>query len=217
MPVQVLEAEDADMDRLIEVASLAFQRNEPMWDLMWPLHWETSGRKQAADRMREIRKSSPHAKYMKAVDADSGVIIGMAKWIIYSNNTLPGKSEVKHVNYWNDEEEMAFASIMAKLFLEERNAAIRKSGGNLVCLDVLAIDPEYQRRGVGVALVRWGTDKADELGVEAVVESSVYGKGLYEKNGFVFVKDVEVKSPFKGKDRSGGKFAWLVRPKKGGR
>jgi hypothetical protein len=55
--------------------------------------------------------------------------------------------------------------------------------------------------------------EADRLGFEAVVESSVYGKGLYEKHGFIFQKDVEVKVPGY-EDRPPGAFAWLIRPKK---
>jgi len=33
MGILVLEAEDADMERICEIGSLAFARNEPMWDL----------------------------------------------------------------------------------------------------------------------------------------------------------------------------------------
>lgn len=35
MGVKVLEAEDADMERIFTIASLAFAGNEPMWDIMW--------------------------------------------------------------------------------------------------------------------------------------------------------------------------------------
>lgn len=79
--------------------------------------------------------------------------------------------------------------------------------------DICAIDPAHQRKKVGDALVKWGLQKADELGLEAVVESSVFGKGLYEKNGFVFVEDVKVEVPG-FEERPVGGYAWLVRPKK---
>lgn len=44
-----------------------------------------------------------------------------------------------------------------------------------------------------------------------MVESSVFGRGLYEKNGFVFQKDVKVTGP---NGENGGSIAWLIRPKK---
>lgn len=214
MGVKVLEAEDADMDRIVEIASLAFARNEPMWDTMWPNHWLDSGRRVGAERMRATRKSDPHTKYMKAVDEASGEIVGMAKWNIY-DNSLPDLDAIKPVgDYWDNDEEKMYATALTQVFLEERNAAIKQSNGNLVSLDVLTIDPAHQRKGVGDALVKWGTKKADDLGVEAVVESSTFGQGLYEKNGYVFVKDVELQAPERWKDRPKARFAWLVRPKK---
>lgn len=74
------------------------------------------------------------------------------------------------------------------------------------------MDPAHQRKKVGDALVRWGTKRADEMGVEAVIESSVFGRGLYEKHGFVWIKDVVVEAP-EFPERQKGSYAWLVRPK----
>lgn len=79
--------------------------------------------------------------------------------------------------------------------------------------DILAIDPAHQRKKAGDALVKWGLQKADELGLEAVVESSVFGRGLYEKNGFVWKEDVKVIVPG-WEDRPVGGFAWMEKPKK---
>ena len=165
--------------------------------------------------MRVTKNTDKHTKYIKAVDSETGTIMGMSKWNIYANNTLPDMNAIKTIeNYWNDDEEMAFATAMTGIFLAERNAAIRASAGNLVSLDILTIDPKYQRRGVGNELVKWGTNQADELGVDAVVESSVYGKGLYEKHGYVFIKDVQMRGPDRWRGRDAGAFAWLVRPKR---
>jgi hypothetical protein len=33
-------------------------------------------------------------------------------------------------------------------------------------------------------LIRWGTDKADELGIETVVSSLLSARGAYERSGF---------------------------------
>ncbi|KAK5135486.1 hypothetical protein LTR08_005275 [Meristemomyces frigidus] len=215
MPIQVLPAEDTDMDRIFEIASLAFAKNEPLWDVMWPNHWLDTGRQKGAERMREIRNTNPRTTYLKGVDEESGAIMGMAKWNIFDDH-LPDLDTAQPVgDHWETEDESAYAAIMTQLFLAERNVAIKQSGGHLVSLDVLTIDPAYQRRGVGDALVKWGTKVADDMGVEAVVEGSVFGKGLYEKNGFVFVKDVVAKAPdAKWKDKGEGRFAWMVRPKK---
>ncbi|KAJ7744681.1 acyl-CoA N-acyltransferase, partial [Mycena metata] len=51
-------------------------------------------------------------------------------------------------------------------------------------LSLMAVDPKYQRRGIGQALLQWGLDRADAEGLEVYLESSEDGLRLYEKNGF---------------------------------
>ncbi|KAK4507524.1 hypothetical protein PRZ48_001259 [Zasmidium cellare] len=213
MPVNVLPAEDADMPRIFEIAALAFARNEPIWDAQFPKHWTPEGRKVGGERMTLTKNSDPYTTYLKAVDVDSGKILGMAKWNIYQN-TRPDPSKVKG---WGDEwyeteAEQNYIKAMVPVFLAKRNAAIERTNGNLVSLDILSIDPAHQRKKVGDALVKWGLKRADELGLPAVVESSVFGKGLYEKNGFIFGEDVRVVVPG-FEDWPVGEFAWLERPK----
>jgi GNAT superfamily N-acetyltransferase len=51
-------------------------------------------------------------------------------------------------------------------------------------VSILATSPDYQRRGVGTLLVREGQRLALLDDVPLVLESSLAGRGLYEKNGF---------------------------------
>ena len=75
MPIEVKEAEEADMARIFEIASLAFDHNEPFWDAWWQNHWTESGRKAGAERMKQAMKD-PFAKFTKAVDTSTGQIMG---------------------------------------------------------------------------------------------------------------------------------------------
>ncbi|KAI1482209.1 hypothetical protein F4774DRAFT_334136 [Daldinia eschscholtzii] len=54
-----------------------------------------------------------------------------------------------------------------------------------VFLETLATKKDFQKRGYGAALVRWGNDLADQLGVECYLDASAIGKPLYEANGYV--------------------------------
>ena len=54
---------------------------------------------------------------------------------------------------------------------------------------MLHTDPKHQRRGAASALIRWGTQKADELGLPVYLESSAEGHVLYNRHGF---KDIEI-------------------------
>lgn len=169
MVIEVSPAEDVDMDRLFEITSLAFDRNEPVWDAMYPAHWTAEGRKHGAERLRDIQDSDPHATFIKAVDAETGEIAGMAKWLIFQN-AFP-KSSTADSKYWPTEADYNYYQAMVPIFLQKREAALKRTNGNLVSLDLLTVDPAYQKKGVGQAMVQWGTDKADALGLPAVVES----------------------------------------------
>ncbi|KXJ87047.1 acyl-CoA N-acyltransferase [Microdochium bolleyi] len=51
-------------------------------------------------------------------------------------------------------------------------------------LDTLATHPDYQRRGAGSMLVRWGVDRAAQDGVGVYLDASKDGLPLYERCGF---------------------------------
>lgn len=57
------------------------------------------------------------------------------------------------------------------------------AGGTV--LESLGTHPDYQRRGAGSMLVKWGCDLADKDGVAAFVNASKEGAALYKKYGFV--------------------------------
>ncbi|KAK5173912.1 uncharacterized protein LTR77_002593 [Saxophila tyrrhenica] len=214
MATQVHEASDEDMYRLFEICSLAFAHNEPFFDACWPLHWTEAGRKQGGERFKEINNTDPNNTFLKAVDS-TGNIIGMAKWNVYTG-TIPDfeKQDRERKDYWDDPLENQYVKELQDGFVQERRAAIVRNKGHVVSLDILAIDPSSQRQGAGGSLVGWGLKKADEMGVNTVVESSVFGKGLYVKNGFVFKKDVELEVSERFADRPKSRFAWLERPKR---
>ncbi|KAI1317113.1 hypothetical protein EDD11_009000 [Mortierella claussenii] len=57
----------------------------------------------------------------------------------------------------------------------------------------LNVAPAYQSQGIGSALMKWGTDKADQEGVYSWVSSSMDGTPAYEKAGFREVGKLELK------------------------
>lgn len=212
MPVKALPAEDADFERIFEITSLAFDRNEPVWDVMYPLHWTPEGRKQGAERMRNTQNSTPSTTFIKAIDTETNEILGMAKWNLFKGH-VPIRSEAPDI--YESTEDREYAQGVLDTFVIMRNQALKERNGNVVNLDILTVDPAHQRKRVGHTLVEWGTRHADELGFDAIVESSVFGRGLYEKHGFVWQKDVQVVVPGYENDpkRPAGSFAWLIRPK----
>lgn len=80
----------------------------------------------------------------------------------------------------------------------------------------ITVVPEYQGKGVGKALMKWGTEQADSDGVFCWVSSSMVGTKAFQKSGFNEVGRLEatldefsegIKNP---SDPSGkwGKYVW---------
>ncbi|KAK1757817.1 hypothetical protein QBC47DRAFT_165683 [Echria macrotheca] len=57
----------------------------------------------------------------------------------------------------------------------------------------LACAPTRQRLGAGSALVRWGNDLADSLGLVSYIEASPHGYSVYKKQGFEDVLALDFK------------------------
>ncbi|KAJ5766135.1 Acyl-CoA N-acyltransferase [Penicillium nucicola] len=74
-------------------------------------------------------------------------------------------------------------------------------------LDMLAVHPSYQGRGLASRLLKWGLERADREGVEVYLSSSPEGRPVYEKYGFRFL---ESSSPFPGYEQ-----VCMLRPVKG--
>ena len=52
-------------------------------------------------------------------------------------------------------------------------------------LDLCAVHPDFQGRGIASKMVRWGLEEAQRRGVpEAVTEGSAMGRHVYMKLGF---------------------------------
>lgn len=132
-------------------------------------------------------------------------IVAAAKWIVWpptASGPIEASGKEKKKKRWPDKipvnwvspspdpntpnigggvDDIEYVSWVMEEFHSRRRARIQ---GPAVLLDACFTDPEYHRRGAGKMLMRWGTERADELGVRAFVEASPMGKRLYESCGF---------------------------------
>jgi GNAT superfamily N-acetyltransferase len=158
---------------------------------------------EAAAANRGIPQEEPTKKAFsfKAVDTATGEIVGLSRWTIYYQD--------EPVTNTIEEEAMSFltpalpqvrtkALYAFRMCLERigrKSVALPplKEGEDLnsvkmlskrVYLDVLAVDPSHQGQGIGKALLQWGLDEADRLGLVTFLESTNEGRPLYDKYGF---------------------------------
>ncbi|KAF2171753.1 hypothetical protein M409DRAFT_17988 [Zasmidium cellare ATCC 36951] len=217
--IQVQEASNPDLPHLFTITSLAFQHTEPFWDLTFPSHDTPQGRSHGAHRFLLKRLSDPTIVYTKASintpsSSSNDKIVGMARWHICEGEAPPEREyELPGGNPGYAGEEWEAYKRLSDAFMAKRNRAIRDSGGRIVVLDVLAVEPGFQGMGVGRRVVEWGVKRAGELGTEVVVESSVEGRGFYERCGFEGRGRVVVEAGVEGWGRQ--ESVWMVWSGKG--
>lgn len=222
--IELAEAEDDDMPQLFTIASRAFAGNEPYWDAVFPRNTTEQGQRAGGEVFLNTKQNSMllHAKrcllimidaahFIKAVDTAKNEIVGFTCWYLYKSADVPSQKELTQGSLYQTKDEAEYAAAMMSSFYQTRHAELRAAKGSLVCLDICAVDPNHQKKGIGGKLVDWGVQKATEMGVDAVVESSIQGRGLYQKHGFIFVREVEVDAGDHFSDHPKASFDWMIR------
>ena len=190
MPLEVHPLQPEDLEAWVRLHYLAF-RNSTVACLWRSEPSAASYSILAKSRGRELLESSPRAHHYKVVDTElDNKLVAVAKWHIYEKE--------------RSEEEVRSDFTLPAQIPEECRAArekfmdgIFKSRWDImgtkphVILDMLSTHPDHCRRGAGSMLVKWGTNKADELGLDCYLEGSSQGRGLYEKHGYQLVREVK--------------------------
>ncbi|KAK9772677.1 putative N-acetyltransferase domain-containing protein [Seiridium cardinale] len=77
----------------------------------------------------------------------------------------------------------------AESFLRFIHQEVQKYVGGRKCAYVryMCVDPSFQRQGIGKALMMWACVKLDKLKLDAYLEASPAGEGLYRQFGFEII------------------------------
>ncbi|EJT71438.1 hypothetical protein GGTG_10696 [Gaeumannomyces tritici R3-111a-1] len=147
MPFEFGLCEPEDLERCFEVVSLAFGHDHPYIDALFPAHDTPQGRADGArwlgSALRDPSGTGRAARFCKAVDTDTGLIVGFAKWDIYDGFAPDvGPGSLKG-DQWRDKEAKEWADYIWWEFTRRRWAALKESGGHLVSLDIMSVDLAY--------------------------------------------------------------------------
>jgi aminocarboxymuconate-semialdehyde decarboxylase len=203
------------------------QTRDAVWQLMND-GWETEAG-QALNAQNMIQRwratttnkdGKPNTIFLKATLPDPNKqgerkVVGMAIWTQLSN--VPGYGDVftgdmtQALAALNDTDRR-FADQMFRSLWKRRIEYIKQvseSGRNppaIFVLDLCAVHPDFQRRGVAGKLVQVGLEEAKQRGnLECTTEGSAMGRAVYRKLGF---KDegagdivFEVEDEFQSRDK----------------
>jgi GNAT superfamily N-acetyltransferase len=144
------------------------------------------------ERKKEL--NAPGAFHWKVVDVETGKMMTAAKFELHNVGMEKPAKPVDEVATSKDPRfvppEVNMPALMALLGLLGQARKEVMGERPYLMLDTLSTLPEYRRRGAAALLVKWGAKKADELGIELYLTSSMVARPLYEKMGFVLVKDM---------------------------
>ncbi|KAJ5814481.1 hypothetical protein N7474_006258 [Penicillium riverlandense] len=129
-------------------------------------------------------QTKPFQKYLRVTDAASRDEQGRPRLVAFGKWDLAMPDERgRRFPHWHADSPYQ----ECEDFVDELEKARKRVMGDKkhYYLDTLGTHPDYQGRGAGSMIVKWGCDLADKAGVSAYVDASKEGAGLYKKHGFV--------------------------------
>lgn len=182
------------------------QAKDYLWMMMSP-GWDTEeGQAKHAQGLMESWQSittnkdgQPNAIYLKATlpdpdQAGERRMVGMAIWRQLSfvegyGDSFSSDMSASLTDF--DDTKRRFATQMFNSLWKRRIAylhEVKESGRSppaIFALDVCAVDPVYQRRGIASKLVEAGLAEAKKRGdLECTTEGSAMGRAMYQRLGF---------------------------------
>ncbi|KAF3937752.1 hypothetical protein ABW19_dt0204056 [Dactylella cylindrospora] len=152
-------------------------------------------------RRRHEKDLSNQNIYFHIIRDEDDHPVGTAKWEIqHSDMTLDQFLDVEHQKKKVREaalsnlltEDVNFEAYYDYLDSLSQSRSEIFQGKAHIYFHVLTVHPDHQRKGVGMAGIQWGIEKADKLGLPIYLEGSPVGKDLYKKVGF----EIRKKFPF---------------------
>ena len=132
--------------------------------------------------------TDPTARIVKAFDPVTGQIVAVGHWHFYLSPSTDA-----HVfppfRYPPDGNPKLGAHFFGSLL---RTQEEHMSGQVYIFMRLLVVLPQYQGKGIGTRLLRWGLEQADQLGVKVWIDASPAGLGLYKKLGWKEFSTLEI-------------------------
>ncbi|TGJ85384.1 hypothetical protein E0Z10_g3363 [Xylaria hypoxylon] len=207
--IEVIENAE-DFPEAFRCSSEAFgrQAHDAIWIAFNP-GWDTpegqaAGVERTLQRWRSAgtdNRGNPSAVYLKATLADPDqpgrrIIVGFAVWAQVSTIEEHGavvsgemSDDMAAAIHPESKSEQRFLQQMFRSLLKSRVEYVKSKATEnppaIMCLDLCATHPAFQRRGIASKLVQWGVDEAHRRGIpNATMEASSMGRHVYQRLGF---------------------------------
>ncbi|KAF4211423.1 hypothetical protein CNMCM5878_002633 [Aspergillus fumigatiaffinis] len=181
----------ADSLPIAQLHNAAFANDDLLETMYGPL---TQNDTPFANDLQKIIADDPYSRITKAIDTASGQIVAWSWWSLYpdaeAHATEAEEARKRGTN-------PPAASLCPRLYLDYQDLKARMrekwiGGRPVAILQVLAVHPDYQGRGIGTQLLMVGVEEARRLGLPAWLEASEAGYSVYRRCGFVDAERMEL-------------------------
>ncbi|KAF4626960.1 hypothetical protein G7Y89_g11196 [Cudoniella acicularis] len=156
----------------------------PFINILFPVFANTDEGYSAAVAESKTRLWSHHvddltSKWVYVTD-ESGEVFSGAHWIFHEVSTYLNGAPTIDATWHPEGEGRKFASHVVNQVYGSRGQRLRRPHAQL---DMMFTHPKQRRKGYGSMLMKWGMDRAEEMGLEVYVEASEEGSFLYYQFG----------------------------------
>ncbi|KAK3309871.1 acyl-CoA N-acyltransferase, partial [Chaetomium strumarium] len=193
--IRVREGTPADVDAIVDIYYKAF-RDNVMDQLMYPGGPSEDARRKFTAKV--LPRSTPEgekgesllcvAEYLPEGSPADGPweVVAFGKWDLYREARTEEEWKADEFNATADTfgagcDPSVINAFIGGMTRKQRDHA---KGEAALFLGLLACSPARQGLGAGSALMKWGVDLADSLGLPCRLEASPAGYRLYKKFGF---------------------------------
>ncbi|KZT25884.1 acyl-CoA N-acyltransferase [Neolentinus lepideus HHB14362 ss-1] len=197
--ITIRPAQSEDVPRMAEIFGAAFtdDRHTQVKTVETGMGDQVKGMGDALSHWMTVPE---RCKVMKAVDESTHEIVGWVVWglrgypqpeIKEPNESTEKKTEEAKTETNPEEPKLEPSKKSLERLKELTHADLERwmdifmpPGTKCMFIVAISVHPAYQGRGIGSALIRWGTSKADEDGVFCWVHASEAGRPAFEKAEF---------------------------------
>ncbi|RFU24680.1 hypothetical protein B7463_g11657, partial [Scytalidium lignicola] len=139
----------------------------------------------------------------KAVNDETGKVVGFASWSIPAGKAVPAELEEKEDGGSGGGNLPEIPGMNMALWVEKISgprdppslALSDPEASNTaedIGLSFFFVHPDYHRQGIGSLLLEWGIEEADKRGVKVWLTSTPQAIGVYQKKGWEIVNEHKV-------------------------